>query len=216
MDMTFQQDQRLIEMLLDMQRCSNFGLCKQAKYKPDEGHVPRGFSGATGTLEQVLLVMVFAEPGFPLESERYSGNPTKDLRVLLDASYLRAGTNLFHRNITSFLNEVFPTHLGDLDKHLQRVWLTESRHCSIAEEIGNIDKESRLLCSTKHLARQVRLFPNAIVLLAGSKARQVKHLFNQPVECGAFAPPGCNQIKVREGHRLAAEKCRAHIERMTK
>ena len=52
--MTFQQDSRLIEILRKMQLCDNFGVCAEAKYDPSMGHIPRGFSGATGALEQVF------------------------------------------------------------------------------------------------------------------------------------------------------------------
>ena len=197
-----------------MQRCSNFGICSEAVYDPTNGHVPRGFSGATGRLEDVYLIMVFAEPGFPLPGESYTGDPRKDLRFLLDAAYLRSGANMFHRNITSFLGSVLPSMAGDIDKQLRHVWLTDSRHCSIADEIGQIKTRDRLICATAHLVEQVKLFPNAVVLLAGGKAAQVGELFHHTIECGAFAPPGCNQKAVRESHEQAANKCRSHMEQM--
>ena len=209
--MNFQQDERLIDMLLSMQRCGNFDVCAEAKYDPASGHVPRGFSGATGSLDEVLLVMVMAEPGFPLDGEKYKGEPVEDLKLLLCSKYLRSGENLIHRNVLKFLNDVFPMLDGNIDELLKRVWLTESRHCSIANEIGNIRKRDRLICSQRHLVEQFKLFPNAIVLLAGNKAGQVKGLINNTIECGAFAPPGCNHFKVRQSHTDAAEKVRRHI-----
>lgn len=55
--------------------CSNIdvelGLCREAKWAPETGHIPRGFLGATGALEDVELVMVFAEPGHPHPDEIY-------------------------------------------------------------------------------------------------------------------------------------------------
>ena len=212
--MTFQQDERLIGMLLSMQRCPNFGVCDEAVYDPVNGHVPRGFSGATARLEDVYLVMVFAEPGFPLPGESYTGDPQADLRFLLNASYLRSGANQFHRNITAFLDSVFPFLAGDIDQQLKHVWLTESRHCSIAEEIGTIKKPDRVICSRTHLVEQIKLFPNAIVLLAGGKAAQVGSLLNSFITCGAFALPGCNQKEVRERQKAVAEECKAYLEMM--
>lgn len=212
--MTFQQDDQLINMLLNMQRCSNFGVCDQAVYDPTSGHIPRGFSGATGKLEEVYLVIVFAEPGHPLDEETYTGDPRADLRFLLDASYLRSGANQFHRNILSFLNNVFPLLADNVDAQLKHVWLTESRHCSIANEIGNIGKQDRMICSRTHLVEQVKLFPNARVLLAGGKAAQVSSLFEKPMTCGAFAPPGCNQRLVRQSQQIVAAECKAHVEKM--
>jgi len=39
--------------------------CRQAKWLPEVGHIPRGFLGATRQLSDVEVVMVFAEPGHP-------------------------------------------------------------------------------------------------------------------------------------------------------
>ena len=209
--MTFQQDDQLVHMLLDMQRCSKFGVCEQAVYDPKNGHVPRGFSGATGSLEEVYLLMVFAEPGFPLSGETYSGDPRTDLHFLLNATYLRLGTNQFHRNITAFLDRVFPSLAGNIDAQLKHVWLTESRHCSLASELGTIRKRDRAICSKTHLVEQIKLFPNAMVLLAGGKAADVKDLLQNPVLCGAFAPPGCNHKTVKDSHDRAAAVCGRHV-----
>ena len=79
--MTFQQDSRLIVILRKMQLCRNFGVCAEAKYDLSMGHIPNDFSGATGALEQVLLVMVITEPGFPLPDEVHSGEPEEDLKL---------------------------------------------------------------------------------------------------------------------------------------
>ena len=62
--MTFQQDTKLIEKPLAMQRCDHIGICADAVYDPASSHIPRGFSGAEGSLDDVLLVMVFAEPAY--------------------------------------------------------------------------------------------------------------------------------------------------------
>ena len=169
------------------------------------------FQELQARLNKFLLVMVMAEPGFPLPDEVYSGEPEEDLKVLLSSRYLRLGENQFHRNILQFLDDVFPMFAGNVDELLKRVWLTQSRHCSIAQEIGNIRKSDRLICTEKHLLEQVKMFPNAIILLAGGKAKQVKKLVRNSVECGAFAPPGCNQFKVRKSQAEAVEKVKRHI-----
>ena len=49
-----------------MKRCDHIGICADAVYDPASGHIPRGFSGAEGSLDDVLLGVVFADPGFPL------------------------------------------------------------------------------------------------------------------------------------------------------
>ena len=47
--------------------CPGFaGACRgHVRFDPVEGHIPRGFCGATGALEDIELVMVLAEPGPP-------------------------------------------------------------------------------------------------------------------------------------------------------
>jgi hypothetical protein len=203
-----------------MQRCDQFGICADAVYDPASGHIPRGFSGAEGSLDDVLLVMVFAEPGFPLLGESYSDGVEENLRRLLGSQFLKSGENQFHRNITEFLGQVFAKSSKNIEEQLTRVWLTESRNCSLTEEIGNIRKVERLRCASKHLVEQIKLFPNAIVLLAGNKAKQVSALVGNVakfgvVECGAFAPPGCNKFKVRESHQRAVRLVQEHIHSKT-
>ena len=54
--------------------CSGFtSSCRSMKYLPNQGHVPRGFWGATGSPEQVKLILVVAEPGDPHPNEVHSG-----------------------------------------------------------------------------------------------------------------------------------------------
>ena len=55
--------------------CRFYGQCKAAQWNPGSGHIPQGFVGATGTPEDVELVMVFSEPGHPHDAERYDASP---------------------------------------------------------------------------------------------------------------------------------------------
>ena len=98
--------------------------------------------------------------------------------------------------------------------------MTESRNCSLTGEIGNIRKVERLRCASEHLSEQIKLFPNAIVLLAGNKAKQVSALVGNVakcgvVECGAVAPLGCKKIEVRESHQRAVRLVQEHIHSKT-
>ena len=199
-----------------MKRCDHIGICADAVYDPASGHIPRGFSGAEGSLDDVLLVVVFAKPGFPLLGESYSGDVEENLRCLLSAQFLKSGKNQFHRNITEFLSQVFAKFSKNIEEQLTRVWLTERRNCSLTEEIGNIRKVERLRCASKHFVEQIKLFPNAIVLLAGNKAKQASALVGNVakcgvVECGAFAPTGCNKIEACESHQRAVRLVQEHI-----
>ena len=62
-------EEQLLNMLVNMQRCSNFEDCG-ADYAPEKGHVPRGFSGATGSLDEVYLVIVSAQPSKPFTKDK--------------------------------------------------------------------------------------------------------------------------------------------------
>src|SRR4051812_46161146 len=56
------------------QPCPGFsGACSAMRWNPAAGHVPRGFFGATGTLEEVRLVLILSEPGDPGIGERHDG-----------------------------------------------------------------------------------------------------------------------------------------------
>ena len=51
--------------------------CKRtAIWKPEQGHVPRGFIGALGSLDEVQVVILVAEPGSPLFAESYECDDT--------------------------------------------------------------------------------------------------------------------------------------------
>jgi len=50
-----------------------------ARWDPGKGHVPRGFVGALGSLDEVKLVLVAAEPGDPLPGETYERADPADL-----------------------------------------------------------------------------------------------------------------------------------------
>jgi hypothetical protein len=65
------------------------------RWAPEEGHVPRGFCGATGSPEDVRLVVVSAEPGDPHESEAHS--KTAPLDSVNEYAYrcFRDGKDLF-------------------------------------------------------------------------------------------------------------------------
>ena len=111
--MTFQQDERLIDILRRSQVCPllrqfNDGqmdeLCKSAMYDPTAGHAPRGFCGATGKIEDVRLVVVSNGPTDPIDGERYSGSPDDDLKKILCSEYMFDETQAIHQNLRLFLN----------------------------------------------------------------------------------------------------------------
>ncbi len=89
--------------------CAHFGICREAQFGPNFGHVPRGFLGATGTPEDVELVMVLSEPGHPHAQERYNAKSTPEQVLNESLSYVyecfASGADLFHRNARWFIDQ---------------------------------------------------------------------------------------------------------------
>lgn len=188
------------------------------------------FRGDSPALDEVYLVIVSAQPSKPFTKDKkpfleeiYSGDPVRDVDVVLGAEYLRSSATDYHANIRTFLDDVFPQFCGDFDRQLKHVWVTQSRHCSIVEKpggkkSGNIRKPVRLICSRAHLVEQVKLFPNAIVLFAGEKPKQmrgeVKKIHKNTTDCFSFAPLNSQKVAAKESHQQAAIECKDHVDRM--
>ena len=190
--------------------CPEFGSCLQARWKPERGHVPRGFLGATGELRDVRIVMIFAEPGHPYNGDDYSscGSPEAILKRTVIETYriFRDGTDQFHRNARWFLDQIWPDL--DFDAQLRYVWMTEGRLCSIDDEIGGLRDR---LCAPRYLVRQIELLPQAIVIPFGGKARD--RVVGAPIHyfSGVFAlsPPGTNQKAAKPSWETAIAAVRA-------
>ena len=70
-----------------------------------------------------------------------------------------------------------------------------------------------MICSRTHLVEQIKLFPNAIVLLAGGKAAQVGSLLTSLSHVALLLL--LDAIKKKENKQKAvAEECKAHVEIM--
>ena len=184
------------------------------------------FRGDSPALDEVYLVIVSAQPSKPFTKDKkpfleeiYSGDPVRDVDVVLGAEYLRSSATDYHANIRTFMNDVFQNVSSHFDRQLKHVWVTQSRHCSIVEKpggkkSGNIGKPVRLICSRTHLVEQVKLFPNAIVLLAGYEVRKMAGVFedvnNDIIEYKSFSP----RYFHKNTHQDEERRCKDHVERM--
>lgn len=201
---------RILSAVLDAYRpCSNFGICREAKWDPAIGHVPRGILGATGAPEEVEVVMVFSEPGHPHQGEGHDVGlgPLGLLQSAMQHTYncYRSRLDPFHRNVRWFLSELYP----DLtfDQQLRHVWLTEGRLCSIENEIGSTKDRT---CASHYLVRQLKVLPNASVIAFGRKAQHyLSGIGVAFIRAFAFAPPGANSIRARPSWEAALEEIRA-------
>lgn len=72
--------QPLLDVLLPAYApCSGFkATCRAMRWVPHQGHVPRGFCGAAGRLDEVRLVLVCAEPGDPHDGESHAADGTAE------------------------------------------------------------------------------------------------------------------------------------------
>ncbi len=131
--------------------------------------MPRGFLGATGCLEEVKLVMVFAEPACPHDGECYDDHkcPTELLLASVRYAYkcFADVKDLIHQNARWFMQQLYPNL--SYDEQLRRVWVTQSRLCSIA---NGSDRDPT--CAKRYLAPQIDLLPRARVVAFGQKTQR--------------------------------------------
>ena len=171
------------------------GACYDMRWDPSAGHVPRGFRGAAGALEEIELVLIYAEPGDPHAGESHDG-----LASAYDYSTQSfvAGTDLFHRNVRSILDACWPNL--PLADQLRKVWMTESVLCSAPKEGGPVRREVSNECGRRYLVKQLNLLPHALVVALGNKARDRLAAigFYNFIAVKSVAPPGCNFRGARE------------------
>lgn len=189
--------------------CAGFGTCAEAVWNPAAGHVPRGFLGATGRLDEVRAVLVFAEPGGVYPDDHYAPDQRPEAflaqAVAETGRIMAAGTDLFHRNLRSFLDMILPGQ--SFADQLRQVWLTEGRLCSVAQEIGG-RRDRR--CSQIYLRAQIALMPQAVVIAFGGKAQAyLSALKLDHVKAVALSPPGANHRGARSSWEMAAATVRA-------
>ena len=172
--------------------CHSFGVCREARWDPAAGHLPRGFIGATGRPEDVEVVMVFAQPGHPYAGEGFDPDltPEKLMKSALAQTYhsFKTSRDAFHGNARWFMNQLYP----DLtfDEQLRHVWLTEGRLCSFDVEIGGPRDRT---CARHYLTRQIDALPNATIVAFGGKAKHyLGGLGIDFVGAYSLAPPGAN------------------------
>lgn len=148
-------------------------------WEPARGLVPCAFGGALGSLEEVCLIIVTAEPGDPPDSTGYQGTPQdmvqNSVRIFREAmqngGIERAGRPTpFHRNMRRILDAFWPT--DSLDVQLRKTWTTNAVLCPAEVSGGKHLPRVERACAETYLARQLDLFPNAFVLALGGKARQ--------------------------------------------
>lgn len=180
--------------------------CSCMKWSPRDGHVPRGFCGAIGELSDVKLILVCAEPGDPHKSENHDADGTANGIFESVCKYVwlcfESKEDIFHRNIRKILDFCFPGKI--FDDQMTKTWITDSVLCSASIECGSIPNETE--CTKRFLEKQIKLFPNAIVVALGYKAakRLKKAGIENIITAVAAAPPGSNRKNAEESWKRIA------------
>lgn len=186
--------------------CAGFSdICKEMCWKPLCGHVPRGFYGALGEIKDVELVLVFAEPGNPYFDEEYSGI---DSVINYVGKMFRESKDQFHNNVRAILGSCWP-NLSIEDK-FHKVWMTDSVLCSAKTETGRIPASITRYCGNRYLSAQIELFPSALVVAMGNKAKKRLETigFTNYIKVSSPAKPEGNKSKAKESWKRIPEELR--------
>lgn len=165
------------------------GACSGMRWCPEGGHVPRGFCGAAGSLGEIELVLVFAEPGDPHPGEVHTG---------LHSTYEYAARcfcdrkDRFHKNVREILNGCWRGM--EFEEQMRKTWLVDSVLCSASKECGSVPRNVALACGQRYLLHQLSKVSSALVVAMGGKAqRRLRALgVHDFLPAYSVAPPGCN------------------------
>jgi hypothetical protein len=163
--------------------------------------VPRGFIGALGTIDEVCLVLVVAEPGDPFPGERHDrhGDSPHDVMAgVCEFAYraLERRCSQFHINLRYVLDLCWPDL--ELTAQLRKTWITESYLCSAAKEGGSVPARSWRCCARDYLIPQLELLHDRVIVALGSKAQNRTKGLPGVHGARAVAPPGSNKPGARE------------------
>ncbi len=196
------------------------GACKGVmRWEPDKGHAPRGFVGAIGSIDEVELVIVTAEPGEPLSGERQeieNLTPEERVRVICQFTYDQlAGTTArardYHDNMLKILDLIWPGL--SLDAKLAKAWITESVLCSAEKAGATVPPPIETACKTSYLDAQLRVLRGVPVLALGGKAQR---RLGGTSFVSAYHPSAAHgrtqQERALRSWTAAAEKLRAAIQ----
>jgi len=173
----------------------SFCECNGIKYEPSSGHMPRGFCGATGQIEDVKLVLVLAEPGTPKDEHYDEG----DVDYMLEQHIKKVGVafdgdrdklDLFHKNTGKIVEMCFDKKFIEVKKH---IWITESVLCSLPPD-NKMPADVVRKCGNKYLIKQYELLKHAYwVVLGGDAEKRLRRILHIPYQQHVYHP-SCRPI----------------------
>ena len=142
-----------------------------ARWAPESGHVPRGYLGATGRLDDVDLVLLVAEPGRPPRGRR-DGEP-RDERKRLAAETVADTYRCFVEG-----DRLVPPQRARGCRHgrfracpsatqLSKVWITNTYLCSAPREGGPVPAAAERFCAETYLRKVLALLPGRPIIALG-------------------------------------------------
>jgi hypothetical protein len=178
-------------------------------WHPHKGHIPRGFCGATGVLDEVQLLLVCAEPGnpHPHESHGQLSHPDGYFDSAYDYAWecFALGKDQFHKNICNILNLCWPKK--SFSEQMRHTFITDAVLCSAEQEGGYVPRNISSECIRRYLLKLIDKLPNALVVALGRKAQD--RLRNAGVDnflpAFAAAPSGCNFRGASESRKRIAD-----------
>jgi hypothetical protein len=167
--------------------------CKSfARWKPESGHIPRGYYSRAKKLSEIRLVIITAEPGDPADGESYLGDSDTMMRQhqrhtqkFLDGEIARTGKSPpFHRNLSKILSNCWPSLSPE--KQWEHTWYTNTVLCSAQKSGGPIPTQGWQTCVQSYLQQQIEILPEAFILALGGKAKN--RLTKSKIRFDAHAP----------------------------
>jgi hypothetical protein len=195
--------------------CPSMKKCRQngIRYNPKCGLIPRGYTGATGNLNDIELILCLAEPGEPSKGEKYTGTGFRLIDNISSrvAKAYRERHKDFHNNVRIVLNYCWPEFKDALDEQLKRTWITEGILCSAKKTTGNVPRVVEKECANCFLRQQLELLPHAFVVALGKKAQRRLEFAGRPADVvvRAAGMPIHDRKKAEAGWRAAGCAFRA-------
>lgn len=176
----------------------------------EAGYEPRGYNGPPPADVRVLLFM--AEPGAITATEATNLQPAINQAPLIGNHDLRLLEHYWRANALELCRSIWPTNTGAMAMaHLGRTcsfWMSLPPGAQTAAVPSAVVR----YFSSRYLKRLLALFPGAVVISAGGKAKKrLQRIGVESEHCWAFTRPGCNRAEARESWRAAGRAAAARL-----
>lgn len=164
------------------------------------GYEPRWYNGARPRDVQVLFLM--AEPGAITPTEDRSASSAISHTPWIESYNIRLQEHYWRANLLTLCQHIWPTNTeAKMFTHLGgscTFWMS----LAAGVQTNNVPTILVNYFSNTYLTRFLSLFPNAIVVAAGAKARdRLRKLNVRHLHCSALTRPESNKPAARESWR---------------